>query len=171
MVQKKQRKEKRWIYAKKEVSSVWTDMTWWVHFQKLNLGLACQNGSRCWEQLICSVEMKRNPPPRKASQTKPIQIKVCFKMFRGRNSPFQIPKLLLGCTFHNAARTHHSPPWVCSFRVALYSSLPNKKAAGVCNANASVNGWRDQKSHKWETFWRSIMPWCTDFTLENQVIN
>jgi len=104
MVEKKQRKEKRWIYAKKEAPSVWTDMTWWVHFQKPNLGLVCQNTSQCWEQLICSVEMNMKFPPEKTAKTKPIQIKVRFEMWE-RNSPLQISKLLLGCTFHKAART------------------------------------------------------------------
>lgn len=104
MVEKKQRKEKRWIYAKKEAPSVWTDVTWWVHFQKLNLSLECQNCSRCLEQLVCSVETKRNPFPEKPAKTKPIQIEACFKMW-DRKSPFQIPKLFLVCTFHKAART------------------------------------------------------------------
>lgn len=48
---------------------------------------------------------KKSPPWKTSpNQTNPIQIKVCFEMW-DRNSPFQIPELLLGCTFHKAART------------------------------------------------------------------
>lgn len=157
----------------KEAPSVWTDMTWWVHFQKLNLGLVCQNGLRCWEQLNCSVAMKRNPSLK--NQPKPNQSRSkCVSRCETENHHSKSPTAFRMSFPQGSEVTrfvHHSSPWVCSFRFALYRRLPNKKAACVCNTNASVNGWKDQKSYKWETFCRLIMPWCTDFTLENEVIN
>lgn len=121
------------------------------------------------------IKWKRNPPWKKKksqNQTNPDQ-----SAFRDVREKFTTSNFQIAFRMHfpqgseDTRSVHHSSPWVCSFRVALYSSLPNKKAASVCNTNASANEWKDQKPHKWETFWRSIMPRCTDFTLENQVIN
>lgn len=150
MVEKKQRKEKRWIYAKKEAPSVWTDMTWWVHFQKLNLGLLCQNGSRCWEHMSFAPWKWKEIPPLK-NQPKPNQSNPDQSVFRDVRQKFTIPNSRIAFRVHfpqgseDTRFVHHLSPWVCFFRIALNSSLPNKKAASVCNTNASANGWKDQK--------------------------
>lgn len=124
--------------------------------------------------LLCRNETEIPPEEKKKSQnqTNPDQ-----SVFRDVREKFTTSNSQIAFRMHfpqgseDTRSVHHSSPWVCSFRVALYSSLPNKKAASVCNTNASANEWKDQKPHKWETFWRLIMPWCTDFTLENQVVN
>ena len=122
--------------------------------------------------LLCGNEKKSRRE--KPAKTKPIQIKVCFKVW-GRNSPLQIPKLLLGCTFHKAVRTQDL--YITHLReFALlglhFTAVSQTRKLPVCAIQMHL--WTDgetKKSHKWETFWRSVMPWCTDFTLENQFIN
>lgn len=84
--------------------------------------------------LLCGNEKKS--PTKIQPKPKPIQTKVCFKKW-DINSLFQMHKLILGCTSHKAARTQDLyMTHLCEFALLglhFNSSLPNKKAASVCN--------------------------------------